>query len=133
MERVNYGGSRMADCDAHREDDSQEGHEAKHRPWRNQKYHDRDENYSGRGHEKVEHPTGYAANDSAQSGFDDEVGWWTKKRRGKRGRRVPPDRRGLMAPVFVPVADPEAKAELGSKEDGNQRMSNCPVASKGRT
>ena len=106
MERLNYG-SRL-------DYDDYEEHYG----------HDSDHDLEDEGHEeglreRVEHQADYPADDSVDShvDFDAQLGWRSKAHRRERGRFVPPDTRGYAAPVFVQVADLQARAPAGSEEE----------------
>ena len=65
------------------------------------------EGKSNQGGVGVDHTSEYPADEGAQSDYAARrFGWRSQSRRRQRGRkRVPPDTRGLHAPVFVPLAD----------------------------
>ena len=80
--------------------------------------HYEEEEYEEGVKEEVEHRTDEAADDAGQDGFHEKFGLRsrTRHRRGW-GRFVPPDTRGLAAPVFVKRPVPGAKAQGGQKEE----------------
>ena len=110
-ERLNYG-------EEHQEedhDDYQEHHASR--------YGDPDYDPEGEDaedlQEPVEHQADHTADDSLEAGSDfyARVGWRSKAHRRQRGRFVPPDMRGYAAPVFVRVADLQARATSASEEE----------------
>ena len=58
-----------------------------------------------------------AADDVDEADFHAQFRWRSKMRRRGQGRFVPPDRRVLMAPVFVRRANPGAKLGGGPEAD----------------
>ena len=63
---------------------------------------------------QVEYQADFVEDDVDQSEFEAQFGWRSKARRRKKGRRLLPDMRGYVAPVFVRAADLEAGSTLGS-------------------
>ena len=118
MERLDYGARHYQD-----HDDYQEDQQEQYPAW----YENPDEDHQGEDYaedlqeqtERVEHQADHAADDSGESAFSDfdaRFGWRSKGRR-QRGRFVPPDTRGYASPVFVPVADLQARTTSGSEEE----------------
>ena len=124
MERRNHHWEDRLDyAEGHDHDD---GHEGKEQAFRLRDYAifdpDYDEEEYDEAAEEVDHRTDEAADDAEQADFCVRFGWRSKTRhRRGRGRFVPPDTRGLMAPVFVRRADPGAKASLGQEEAEPER------------
>ena len=80
-------------------------------------YDDEEEEYEEGVKEEVEHRTDEGADDAGQDGFHEKFGLRSRQRhRRGQGRFVPPDTRGLAAPVFVRQADPGAKAQRRREE-----------------
>ena len=79
------------------------------------------EGKSNQGGVGVDHTSEYPADEGAQSDYAARrFGWRSQSRRRQRGRkRVPPDTRGLHAPVFVPLADlSSARSSEGPDKTG---------------
>ena len=121
MERLNHRWADHLDySEDHGREDWQEGEEQDFRlrryeiadPDYCEEDYDDEEDYDEGVQEEVEHRTDEAEDDADQDGFHEQFGWRsrTRHRRG-RGRFVPPDTRGLAAPVFVRQADPGAKTQ----------------------
>ena len=100
---LNYGRTDYDDSqEDHYHDVSQADEESGYKPWHLGTPDDDydEEDFADGIQEAVEYQADHATDDSADD-FDVRFGWRSKRGRGQRGRFVPPDRRGLMAPVFV--------------------------------
>ena len=131
MERLNHHWADHVDyVEGHGQDDWQEGKEQEFRLRRyeifdpdydEEDYDEEDydeEDYDEAVQDEVEHRTDGAADDVDKADFHAQFRWRSKMRhRRGRGRFVPPDTRGLVAPVFVRRANPGAKAEGGPEEE----------------
>ena len=125
MERRNHHWADHLDyAEGHGHDDGQEGKEQEFR-LRGYEIFDPDyddEEYDETAEEEVDHRTDETANDACQADFHAQFGWRSKTRhRRGRGRFVPPDTRGLMAPVFVRRADPGAKTKRDQEAAETER------------
>ena len=121
MERLNHHWADHVDyVEGHGQNDWQEGKEQEFR-LRRYEIFDPDydeEDYEEAVQDEVEHRTDGAADDVDKADFHAQFRWRSKMRhRRGRGRFVPPDTRGLVAPVFVRRANPGAKAEGGPEEE----------------
>ena len=116
MERANYNWANYEDSvKSHDQDDQEMEYRPRYDADPDDDYDDDDneeEDYDEGVQEEVEHRTDEAEDDADQDGFHEQFGWRsrTRHRRG-HGRFVPPDTRGLAAPVFVRQADPGAKTQ----------------------
>ena len=126
MERLNHHWADRVDyAEGHGQEYGQEGNEQEFRLRRYEifdpDYDEEDydeEDYEEAVQDEVEHRTDGAADDGDKADFHAQFRWRSKMRhRRGRGRFVPPDTRGLVAPVFVRRANPGAKAEGGPEEE----------------
>ena len=118
MERRNHHWADHLDyAEGHDHDDGQENKEQDFRV-RGYEIFDPayDKEYDEAAEEEVDHRTDETADDADQTDFHARFGWRSKTRhRRGRGRFVPPDTRGLMAPVFVRRPGPGAKTKRGQE------------------